>query len=137
MVLYDTATRAQALTLKLAGFSNDQVQQITGIHPRTVLLILDRAVERGLDLAKPVILDIHVQDAPRSGRPSKQADVKEDILQKVRRDRMASPPDRWPSQDKADKKAGPNSRDEKGTPRVVPRTRTLELGGLEEGYLVG
>lgn len=82
MVLYDTATRAQALTLKLAGFSNDQVQQITGIHPRTVLLILDRAVERGLDLAKPVILDIHVQDAPRSGRPSKQADVKEDILQK-------------------------------------------------------
>jgi transposase len=60
MVLYDTATRAQALTLKLAGFSAEQVQQITGIHPRTVLNILDRAVERGLDLTKPVILDIYI-----------------------------------------------------------------------------
>lgn len=63
------------------------MQQITGIHPRTVLSILDRAVERGLDLTKPVILDIHVQDAPRPGRPAKQADVRDEILQKVRRDR--------------------------------------------------
>ncbi|KAL7920478.1 hypothetical protein ACQKWADRAFT_157032 [Trichoderma austrokoningii] len=83
MVFYDIATRAQALTLKLAGFPSDQVQQITGIHPRTVNSILDRAVERGLDLTKPVILDIHLQDASRAGRPPKQADVKDNILQKA------------------------------------------------------
>lgn len=69
---HDMATRAQALALKLVGVSNQDIQRLTGIHPRTVHNIMDRAIERGLDLSHPVILDIHVRDGPRLGRPKKK-----------------------------------------------------------------
>lgn len=69
---HDIATRAQALTLKLLGVSNQDIQRLTGIHPRTVHNIMDRAIERGLDLNNPVILEVHVRDGPRPGRPKKK-----------------------------------------------------------------
>jgi transposase len=69
---HDIATRAQALALKLVGVSNQDIQRLTGIHPRTVHNIMDRAIERGLDLNHPIILEIHVRDGPRTGRPKKR-----------------------------------------------------------------
>ncbi len=83
----DTATRAQALALKVVGFPPDQIRAMTGIAPRTVNDILDRAIQRGFDPANPTIKDIHVEDAPRSGRPRKQEAYKDQVLQKIRADR--------------------------------------------------
>lgn len=79
MVYYDIATRAQALTLKLiAQFDNKQIEAITGMKARAVNNLVDRALERGFDPqgSPPVILDKHVCDASKSGRPSKQQDDK-------------------------------------------------------------
>ena len=75
MVYYDMATRAQVLTLKLiVQLDNHQIEAITGIKARTVHGIVDRALKRGFDpQASPlIILDEHVCDAPKSGRPKKQ-----------------------------------------------------------------
>src|SRR5271154_3112584 len=70
MPSYDNATRAQALTLKLVGFSNAEIEKITGIQPRTVSAIHRKAIARGLNPEESKkILDHHVEDAPRSGRP--------------------------------------------------------------------
>src|SRR3954469_18743321 len=87
---YDIATRAQALTLKLVlQLDNKQIEAITGLKPTTVASIANKALERGFDphASPPVILDKHVCDAPRSGRPSKQEHYKEEVLEKVRRNR--------------------------------------------------
>jgi hypothetical protein len=79
---HDIATRAQALTLKLLGVSNQDIQRLTGIHPRTVHNIMDRAIERGLDLNNPTILEIHVRDGPRPGRPKKKREqLKEQLVE--------------------------------------------------------
>ena len=86
MPSYDIATRAQALALKISGHSTDEIKQITGISASSINRIVDRAIERGLDFNNPVILDIHVADSPRSGRPSKQAEAKDQVIAKVRRD---------------------------------------------------
>lgn len=85
---YELATRAQALALKLGGrHSNHEIAHITGISIRNINTIVDRAVDRGLDLSKPVILDVHVANGSRPGRPSKQGEVKDQILAQVQRDR--------------------------------------------------
>jgi len=87
MPYYDTATRAQALTLKLIGLTNKEIEERTGLKPRTVSDLLDRAVERGLDLNAPRILDCHVANAAKTGRPSKQAQFEEEVIKKVRSNR--------------------------------------------------
>jgi hypothetical protein len=72
MPLYDTATRAQALTLKLVGFSNLEIESITGIQPRTLNSIHWKAIAKGLNASKSKkILDYHVEDGAHSGRPTK------------------------------------------------------------------
>ncbi|KAK4196470.1 hypothetical protein QBC40DRAFT_9155 [Triangularia verruculosa] len=73
MVYHDAATRAQALTLKvLLQLDNAQIERLTGLKPRTVNNIVDKAFERGFDpQVSPIILDIYVTVAPKSGRPSK------------------------------------------------------------------
>jgi len=88
MPFYDIATRAQALTLKALGVTNQEIERQTGIKARTVNYIYDRATRRGFDpnAEHPTILDIHVQDAPRSGRPLKQGEKKEEALSEVRQD---------------------------------------------------
>ncbi|KAK4126044.1 hypothetical protein N657DRAFT_551531, partial [Parathielavia appendiculata] len=80
MVYYDIATRAQALTLKLIiQLDNRQIEAITGIKPRALNNLANRALERGFDPngSRPIILDEHVRDAPKTGRSSKQGDKKE------------------------------------------------------------
>jgi len=82
---HDMATRAQVITLKAIGFPNKEIQQYTGIKPRTINSIYDRAIKRGFDpnAKPPIIRDTHVQTGYRSGRPSKQTEeIKEDILNK-------------------------------------------------------
>ena len=82
MVSYDIASRAQALTLKLLNFTNEDIERMTGMNRRTVSRYVDKAVERGLDLnARPLlILDRHVENGVRTGRPKKQPpqDAEED-----------------------------------------------------------
>ena len=88
MPLYDNTTRAQALTLKLAGVSNAEITFITGIKTQNLNILYQKAILRDLEPPeKAKLLDIHVQDAPRSGRPKKQTNtVKEEVLSKVRTD---------------------------------------------------
>ncbi len=86
-MMYDIATRTQALALKLYGISNAEIQQMTGISAHTLDYIRDRAFERGLDPSSPVIRDKHVADAPRPGRARKQELYKEAVLALVRKDR--------------------------------------------------
>ena len=85
MPLYDNTTRVQALTLKLAGVSNAKITSIIGIKTRNLNLLYQKAISRGLDPSEDAkLLDIHVQDAARSGRPKKQTDtIKEEVLSKV------------------------------------------------------
>jgi transposase len=87
MPSYDIATRAQALTLKLVGFSNTEIESITGIQPRTLNSIHRKAIARGLNvLESKKILDCHIEDGARSGRPIKQTeDIISNVLSKVRR----------------------------------------------------
>ena len=91
MPSYDSATRAQALTLKLVGFSNANIESITGIQACTVNSILDKAIDRGLRPSESKrILNKHVEDGQRSGRPKKQTEeVVQQVLTKVRGDRYA------------------------------------------------
>jgi hypothetical protein len=73
MPSYDTATRAQALGLKIAGHSNAEIQSITGIHPRTLQHLYKKALKRGFNPAESkTILNHHVEDGKRSGRPTKR-----------------------------------------------------------------
>ena len=89
MPSYDTATRAQALTLKLMGCPNAEIQSITGMQPRTVQLLYKKALERGFNPAESkTILNHHIEDGKRSGRPTKQTtEIIQDVISKVRRDR--------------------------------------------------
>ncbi|KAL2023057.1 hypothetical protein VTK56DRAFT_3967 [Thermocarpiscus australiensis] len=86
MVYHDIATRAQALTLKLiVQLDNKQVEELTGIKPRTLNDLANRALARGFDpnVSPPIIRDEHVCDAPKTGRPSKQGDNKDTVLEKA------------------------------------------------------
>lgn len=51
MVHYDITTRAQALTLKLiVQLDNKQIEAITGIKPRTLNDLINKALKRSFDL---------------------------------------------------------------------------------------
>jgi hypothetical protein len=67
---------------------NKQIEAITGIKPRSVNHLVDKALERGFDpQTSPVILDSYVSDALKPGRPSKQDEHKDVVLEKVRANR--------------------------------------------------
>jgi transposase len=70
---FDRATRAQVLAYKTIGLSNKRIQELTGIEKDTANGIVRKAIERGFDPnATPAhILDAHVEDGKRSGRPTK------------------------------------------------------------------
>jgi hypothetical protein len=90
--MHDISTRALVVALKspAVGKTTAQVVSITSLSKRTVDSIYARAIQRGFDPnAVPLVIkDEYLQDAPRSGRPSKQTEpVNEAITQKVRRDR--------------------------------------------------
>jgi len=86
---YNAATRAQVVTLKAWGGTNQQISSKTGVPGRTIRDIYARALKRGFDpnVDLPIVQDHHVAEAPRSGRARKQEENKEEVIAKVRRDR--------------------------------------------------
>ena len=87
----DTVTRAQALTLKAVGWTNAQIEEITGITARTLNNIFDKAVKAGFEPSVDGRLgrlsSAYVANALKSGRPQKQEAFKDEVLQQVRRNR--------------------------------------------------
>jgi len=69
------------------GIRSAEIQEITGIQHRTLQALFRKAKERGYDPdTSKKILDIHVKDAPRSGRPTKQTpEVVENVISKMDR----------------------------------------------------
>ena len=90
----DLATRALIVTLK-AGInrkpmSSNDILCLTGVPKLTINQIYARAIERGFDpVIRPIkLLNKHIQDAPRSGRPTKDTEETREIIRtKVRLDR--------------------------------------------------
>ena len=83
-------TRASVLALKASDKTTYEVACLTSLSTRQVNRILARAIERGFDpQARPLTInDTHIEDAPRSGRPTKRTDeVQQLITAKVRTDR--------------------------------------------------
>lgn len=67
---YCIATRAQVLTLAVfSKLKYDEISAITGVPKSTISRIIANAKERGF--RGGVILDEHVVEKPRSGRPTK------------------------------------------------------------------
>jgi transposase len=90
--MYDVSTRAAVLVLKSpsGGKSTPEIEGIIGIPKSTINRIYARAIERGFDPnTRPLIIkDAYLEDAPRSGRPTKQTEVvKETTKEKVSFDR--------------------------------------------------
>jgi transposase len=88
----DIATRALIVTLRspFGGKTSAQISEETGISIRQINRIYARAIERGFEPNyRPFILkDEWLEDAPRSGRPSKQTpEVIDKIVSQVRHDR--------------------------------------------------
>ena len=85
-------TRALIITLKspVGGKTSAQIHEETGIFIRQINRIYARAIERGFEPNfRPFTLkDEWLEDAPRSGRPSKQTPENiENITNKVRTNR--------------------------------------------------
>lgn len=87
----DIASKALIVTLKsVGGKTTSEIHGLTGISIRTINSIYARAIERGFEPnSLPIKLkDEFLQDAPRSGRPTKQTeDMKQQLELKVRCDR--------------------------------------------------
>ena len=88
----DIATGALIVALKspLGGKSTNEIAEKIGISKRTINNVYARAIQRGFDpnVLPLTIKDEYLQDAPRSGRPSKQTeDIKQSKTAKVRGDR--------------------------------------------------
>ena len=88
----DIATRALVVALKspIGGKTTPQISAFTGLPAYQVNRIYARACQRGFDPNQIplVIKDEWLEDAPRTGRPTKQTPTNIDlILSKVRRDR--------------------------------------------------
>ena len=78
------------MALRAYGILATKIKKITQISERTIRDIYRRAINRGFNpkSSPPLVLNTHVDDASRLGRPSKQTkDVKNAILEKVRRNR--------------------------------------------------
>lgn len=73
MPSYCVATRAQVVCLKqYTHMTNDQITAITGVSATQIVQINKTAMERGYVKNGP-LLDKHVADARRPGRPRKDA----------------------------------------------------------------
>src|SRR5579871_2576054 len=83
-------TRAQIVTLKALGYTNEDIcsKLCLSLAYYSIDRIYTRAINRGFDPEKPTCLDKHVEDAPRSGRPTKQTEqARIDVEAKVTTDR--------------------------------------------------
>jgi len=88
---FDIATRAQIVTMKFLGLTTKQINEHLRLHLDTsnIRRIYEKATSRGFGKESPVLLDLHVNDSPRSGRPTKQtAEKVAEIEGKVTKDRF-------------------------------------------------
>jgi transposase len=85
MVYYEAATRSQIITLKALGFSNNDIAKKLQIplDRTTIYRIWTRALDRGFDPKVPIVLDTHVEDAPKSSRPTKQTEEKKAEVKEI------------------------------------------------------
>lgn len=77
---YDICTRAQALALRNRGVPYADITAETGIKKRQIQNIHAEAKKRGWVPGQP-ILDVHVADKPRSGRPRNKPLVPEELVE--------------------------------------------------------
>ena len=83
----DIAVRAHVVALKAYGVKSTEIQDRTGINPRTQRDIYARAIKRGFDPTQPV-LSKYVVDDPKTGRPRKTSTQKrQEILNVAGKDR--------------------------------------------------
>jgi len=77
------------IAYKADGKTNHEITGLIGAEKRRINLIYALAIKRGFDPAvRPLKLETkHVEDAPRSGRPSKQQQAFKKVVNLVRRDR--------------------------------------------------
>jgi transposase len=89
MAPHDIATRALIVAFKATGKPNEEITYLTGIQKRTINDIFARAVKRGFDpCQRPIeICNEYLEDAPQSGRPSKQKELSAKVICSVRTDR--------------------------------------------------
>jgi transposase len=88
----DIVTRSSVVSLKSPcnGKTTNEVAEITGLSVNQVNRIYNRAIQRRFDPnIRPLLLrNEYLEDAPRSGRPTKQTEeVKDLIISKLERDR--------------------------------------------------
>ena len=86
---HENAQRAVIVALRALGQETSEISQLTGVAPRTIRNIFQKALERGFDpAARPLeIKDAHIEDGPRTGRPSKVDDIAKLAIEKVQLDR--------------------------------------------------
>ncbi|ORY16323.1 hypothetical protein BCR34DRAFT_476625 [Clohesyomyces aquaticus] len=87
MVHYNNPTRSAVVVLKALGKPNHEITGVTGVEKRTINSIYARAIERGFDPSlRPLKLEEkHLEDAHRSGQPSKQSKVAQKVVNTPRR----------------------------------------------------
>ena len=68
--------RGLIVGLKANGATIREIEQLTGVQRRQIQRLYQRAIERGFDPEiRPLNIQLeHVQDAPRSGRPTKRTE---------------------------------------------------------------
>jgi transposase len=83
--LSDIATRAQAVILRSnSTLTNRQIEEITTVQERNIRRLVKRAKERGWTPDSP-LLDKHVEDGKRPGRPPKTTqEMEQQVLAYVR-----------------------------------------------------
>jgi transposase len=69
---YPLSVRAQVVTLRIAGLTNAQIVEMTGVSRRQIQSWYSNALKRGYDPSVSKLLkDEYLVDAPRSGRPKR------------------------------------------------------------------
>jgi transposase len=72
--VYPLSVRAQVVAFRVAGLTNKQIVEMTGVSLRQIQSWYNNALKRGYDPSVSVLLkDEYLVDAPRSGRPKKAA----------------------------------------------------------------
>ncbi|KAI2612915.1 uncharacterized protein GGS25DRAFT_141456 [Hypoxylon fragiforme] len=94
----DNGVRCQALTLFGIGATRKRIQEVTGISLAGFSRLLQKATERGYVKGSPVLLS-YVQDAKRSGRPSKVRARANDVADLITRNSTGK---KWSAQQIAD-----------------------------------
>ena len=84
---YDLSQRVQAFTFLGMGMRIEDVGRITGFSRSALYDLKKRAIERGYDhTVTPVLYNVHVEDAKKSGRPGISLENQQEIIAKVSKD---------------------------------------------------